>query len=125
MEDGDGTLKPIVVGIDLREASKTFIDDIAEISTDIPREASIIEQWAKTSSPTASQHQLLGALGHIILNPLYTEKVTIHFSPLLIAILDRSLQDLVVCEENKRDSELIRFYHCIARLVHPFPALVP
>jgi hypothetical protein len=114
-----------IYSIDLQSASLALLEQLNTFAIDPTPPLAVIEQWASTSSPSASQSQLYDALSYILLEPVYTEAVAIHFNALLIDITLRALDRIEVGELTWSDIDTRQFYHALARLLHPFPTLLP
>lgn len=110
---------------DLRTASLSLHEEIAALSLEPSRSLSIVEQWASTSTPSASQSDLLDALSHLLLHPLCTITVALRFQPLLPDILVRAIERVEAAEVGWSDANTRDVYHSLARLLQPFPAILP
>jgi hypothetical protein len=112
--------------VDLRLASTSLYEELIKLGTLEPsRPLSIVEHWASTSTPTATQSDLLDALSHIIIHPLCTVKVALRFYPLLLDILVRSVERIEASELGWSNESARLLYHAVARLLHPFPTILP
>ncbi|UZJ54484.1 hypothetical protein CBS101457_003804 [Exobasidium rhododendri] len=115
-----------IYSVDLRLASTSLYEELMTLDTLEPsRQLSIVEQWASTSTPTATQSDLIDALSHIILHPLCTETVAVRFHPLLLEILTRSAERVEASESGWSEPIIRPLYHTLARLLAPFPAILP
>jgi hypothetical protein len=114
-----------IYAIDLQSASLALFQYLSSVDAEPSPYLAIIEQWASTSAPTASQSQLLDALSYVFLEPLYTQQVAIAFAPLLLDISIRALDRIEASELTWADNSTHQLYHAFGRLLHPFPTTLP
>lgn len=114
-----------IYSVDLQSASLALLDQLNALGIEQAPPLAVIIQWASTSSPSASQSQLLDALSYVLLEPLYTEAVATHFGPLLIDITLRVLDRIEASELTWSNAATRQLYHALARLLQPFPSLHP
>ena len=130
--DGDGQWA-MPKELDLCEAAAALQTELqafppasttSEIET--ARHLETIDHWASyTVDASSSPLKLYEALSHLVLNPLFTERVATHFSTLLIPFFDRAIQRLESAEVVGTSLGFREIYHALARLFRPFPALFP
>lgn len=127
MEEGKEVSMGSIHHLDLQSSSLCLYEDLLAVKIGSSSHFAIIEQWANSSSPTVSQSQLFDALSHLLLHPLYTEKVAIHFSSLLLDLLMRAIGRLEIAAAgiDEGGGNVLHIYHAMARLLYPFPAILP
>lgn len=107
--------------LDLQTASTALLASISSLDLPPSKALSVLEQWARASTPSASQSDLLDGLSELLIHPACTTEVASHFQPLLLELCVRALNSLDIQLSTWSRQTATDVLHAFASVLVPFP----